>query len=289
MTPASERIFRQHGKKLSAPQAYLEGLADGRFGLFRAGQKSGKPQAIIDAADVVAWQKADLLQGDISLEISPQVRAHLRRFVAGGACIAHHKGMACAAHDSAVTQTQTTPLQWLQARQQDKHFGLQDIEFEAGHRLAQDYDHAAYQPRQTMDWQRPFFCRWHAADRRAKFCWQSSRCAQKTRCRLGLYGARIIGCGAGNLLCRSRVGGLRARLFSAQTLSQINAQNGADAAFRALWASIGGGRGGIVSNALNHRVKSVGALRRQVIAQAQLGKSPFGVKSGNFGAAFAII
>jgi hypothetical protein len=157
MTPASERIFRQHGKKLSAPQAYLEELADGRFGLFRAGQKSGKPQAIIDAADVVAWQNADLLQGDISLEISPQGRAHLRRFVAGGAFMAQHKGLACAAHDSAVTQTQTTPLQWLQARQKDKHFGLQDIEFEAGHRLAQDYDHAAYQPRQTMDWQRPVF------------------------------------------------------------------------------------------------------------------------------------
>ncbi len=162
MTPASERVFRQHAKKLTTPKAYLKGLGQDSFGLFRQGQKSTRPQATIEATYVLAWHKADLLQElhlqeDDCFEISPQGLAHLRRFQAGGLFIAQHKGLSKAGPEAPAKQTQTTPLQWLQARRQDKRFGLQDIEFEAGNRLGQDYDCAAYQPRQTMDWLRPVF------------------------------------------------------------------------------------------------------------------------------------
>ena len=157
MAPASERVFRQHGKKLSAANAYLEAVSDDTYGLFRDGQKSTKPQVRFEAAMVLAWRQAELLHGEGVLHLSALGRAHLRRFQAAGDFVAQHKQVQAAAHNGALSQTQTTPLQWLQARRQDSRFGLQDIEFEAGYRLSKDYDGAAYQPRQTMDWQRPAF------------------------------------------------------------------------------------------------------------------------------------
>ena len=169
MTPASERVFRQHGKKLSAPKIYLEPLDADTYGMFREGQASAKPQARLEAVFVLAWRHAELVQGDRVLQLSPLGRAHLRRFQAGGAFVAQHKQLQAAAHDKTVSQTQTSPLQWLQARRQDSRFGLQEIEFEAGHRLGKDYDCAAYQPRQTMDWQRPVFVDGSAASGEPNF------------------------------------------------------------------------------------------------------------------------
>ncbi len=157
MTPASQRIFRQHAKKLMATKAYLIARDDECFGLFREGQKSQTPHAKIKADYVTDWLKADLLEGSSRLSLSPQGRAYLNRFLNGGDFLAQHKLITPSKHNDAARQTQTTPLQWLQSRRPAHRLGISDVQFEAGHQLSRDYDRAALPPRQTMDWQRPIF------------------------------------------------------------------------------------------------------------------------------------
>lgn len=160
MYPADKRILRQYGKKLMHRQAYLRRLDESRFGLFRDAQKSSRPQADIAAAHVAAWRKADLVQGDDRVTLSPTGRAFLRRLMteyADEAFRAQHGAVGPAAVEGAVRQVRHSPLQWLKARKQSKGFGLQDIDFAAGEELMRDYDRAAFHPRQTMNWQRPIF------------------------------------------------------------------------------------------------------------------------------------
>lgn len=160
MTPANKRILRQYGKKLMQPTAYLSFYDDAHFGLYREGQKTGKPQAKIETVHVMAWEKADLVHGRQRLYLSEVGRAFLRRQNGEqgvSAFLAQHKLTKEATHDASLRQTQTAPLQWLRARKQDKRFGLKDVDFEAGEMLAQIYDRAAFHPRQTMNWQRTVF------------------------------------------------------------------------------------------------------------------------------------
>lgn len=160
MTPANNRILRQYGKKLMQPTAYLALFDDAHFGLYREGQKAGKPRVKIETVHVEAWQKADLLHGAQKLYLSEVGRAFLRRQQSDtgvSAFLEQHKLTEAAAHDASLRQTQTAPLQWLKARKQDKRFGLRDVDFEAGEMLAQIYDRAAFHPRQTMNWQRTVF------------------------------------------------------------------------------------------------------------------------------------
>lgn len=154
MTPADSQLLRQLGKKLAHPKAYLREMDDGQFGLFKKGQKSQKPQILIAVRHVVAWQKADLLSGVIDLTLSATGRAFLNR--AAGGYLAQHR-LVTPGTDKTPAISHTTPLRWLRARKQDDRFGLLDYEFEAGERLAGDYDRATLTPRLTMDWRRPVF------------------------------------------------------------------------------------------------------------------------------------
>ena len=161
LTPAARRVLLQYGKKLRQPKSYLRELPDGRFGLFRSGQKSPRPLARIDTAHVTAWLKADLCEGLVDISLSATGRAFLNR--AQGGFLAQHK-MLSTASENGPAISQATPLQWLKARKQADRFGLVEVEFEAGERLAGEYDGAAFQPRQTMDWHRPVFVDGGTAD-----------------------------------------------------------------------------------------------------------------------------
>ncbi len=161
MTPADKRILRQFSKKLLQPSAYLCALADGQFGLYREGQKKPQAHARIEAAHISAWRRADLLQGEEKISLSPTGRAFLRRQLSGKSderFLAQHKAIqGVATGDRIVRRAQGTPLQWLKARKQAKGYGLQALDFEAGEALMRDYDRAAFHPRQTMNWQRSVF------------------------------------------------------------------------------------------------------------------------------------
>lgn len=154
MIPADKRVLRQFSKKLSSPKTYLRELPSGDFGVFRKGQKSPKAQTRIAASHIIAWQKADLLDGVVDLALSATGRAFLNR--ANGDFLAQHKLLTPSA-DTIPQTAHTTPLQWLRARHGLSKFSLLDIEFEAGERLSDDYGHAVWVPRQTMDWHRPIF------------------------------------------------------------------------------------------------------------------------------------
>lgn len=160
MTPADRRILYQHAKKLAPPHAYMVAIDDAHFGLFRDGQNSPKPKALIAAVHIAAWQKADLVTGEDRLRLSVTGRAFLRRYLSGDAeeqFLAQHKlvgpAMGEGAVAGAIRQTRCAPLQWLKARKQAKGYGLQSIDFAAGEALARDYDRAAFHPQQTMNWQ----------------------------------------------------------------------------------------------------------------------------------------
>ena len=156
MTPADDRVLRQHAKRLMSPKTYLAELQDGGFGLFRDGQKSARPQAKIATRHILAWRKADLLEGDVHLALSAQGRARLRRQAAGGDFAAQHSLLQPEGADGA-QRRQGSALDWLRARGQGRRFSLTEAEFRAGEMFAADYHRAAFAPRQTMDWQRPVY------------------------------------------------------------------------------------------------------------------------------------
>jgi hypothetical protein len=154
MTPVDSQLLRQLGKKLSHPKSYLREMSDSQFGLFKRGQKTEKPQMLVAVRHVVAWQKADLVNGVIDLTLSANGRSFLNR--AAGGYLAQHRLVVPGTHTTPAI-SHATPLRWLRARKQDDRFGLLEHEFEAGEKLASDYARATLVPRLTMDWRRPVF------------------------------------------------------------------------------------------------------------------------------------
>lgn len=151
MTPADKRILLQFAKKLMPAHAYLQSLDDAYFGLFHDGQKSPRPKARIAAAHIAAWRQGDLLKGEGRIELSPNGRAFVRRYLAEHGeerFLAQHQiiiatGPEAAVH-GALRQSHNSPLQWLKARKRAKGYGLQAIDFTAGEALARDYHRAAF-------------------------------------------------------------------------------------------------------------------------------------------------
>ena len=162
MTPASEKRFRQYGKKLMQGNLRLvEGMgaaADGEVALIRRG-KTDKILAHISATMFADWMRADLIMltdnGD-EYALSPTGRAHLRRHM-GGDFAAQHNLDIETADERRPRQLAATPLQWLQAHGRSMACGLNYCELEAGGRLHDDFHRAMRLPHQTMDWSRPVY------------------------------------------------------------------------------------------------------------------------------------
>lgn len=160
MIPASEKRFRQYGKKLMQDNARLiehpDGAGDGEMALIRRG-KSDKIMARISATMFTDWLKADVIMpAEDGHVLSATGRAHLRLHM-GGDFAAQHNVDIETANDGRPRQLAATPLQWLQAHGRSKAFGLNDCELEAGGRLHDDFHRAMRVPHQTMDWSRPVY------------------------------------------------------------------------------------------------------------------------------------
>jgi hypothetical protein len=173
MTPASEKRFRQFGKKLMQANMRLieqpDAAAESAVALIRRG-KTDKIVTHISAALFADWLKADVIMPandtdknkdknkskDGAYVLSAAGRAHLRRHM-GGDFTAQHQADIEAGDETRPRQLAATPLQLLQAHGRSKAYGLNDCELEAGGRLHDDFHSAMRVPHQTMDWSRPVY------------------------------------------------------------------------------------------------------------------------------------
>ena len=85
-----------------------------------------------------------------------------------------------------------------------------------------------------------------------------------------------------HLLRSARLGGMRETVRPAAALGQADVETRSYAPVSVLRTSIGQRRFGIIPDTLNHSVKAVGALRRQMLGQPQLRESLLGVKGDDF-------